>query len=138
MNEIVINRNEILELGKEGGKLVLTPSAQERLVKLLEIQKFIDNVVEQVKKEIVSSALEIDEDFKGIVADKVKVSYRYTETPYDYDRSMKDIAEPFLKEVSYSKIDSEKIEKYLGEFGELPEGISYKSRDKKLILELKE
>ena len=133
---IVINKEEILALAKEGESLVLSPKGEESLLKLITIKKFIDETLEQVKEKIVEKGLDIDPDFKGVVGQNIRASYRYTDSVYTYRKSEIDLAEPFLKKVEYYKVDSEKVEKYEQETGDLPEGIFYKDRTKKLVIKV--
>jgi len=137
-NNIVIRKEDILTLKEEGGKLILSPKGEEAFVKLLELKKFIDETIEEVKDKIVETGLDIDEDFKGLVGERVRATYRYTDSVYTYKKAEIDISEPFLKKVEYYKVDTEKVEQYENEVGELPQGIYYKDRTKKLVIKLNE
>ena len=136
--DIVIKKQEILDIAKIGENLVLSPKGEEAFIKLLNLQKFIDDTVVEVKEKIVENALNLDPDFKGIVGESIRATYRYTDSVYTYSKSEIDIAEPFLKKVEYYKVDSEKVEQYEQEVGDLPEGIYFKDRTKKLVIKLNE
>ena len=137
-NNIVIRKEDILTLKEEGGKLILSPKGEVAFVKLLELKKFIDETIEEVKSKIVETGLDIDEDFKGLVGERVRATYRYTDSVYTYKKAEIDIAEPFLKKVEYYKVDTDKVTKYEEEVGEPPAGIYYKDRTKKLVVKLNE
>jgi hypothetical protein len=137
-NLITVDPREIQFYAEEGGKLMFKASAEEHLIKLLELQKRIDEAVDSVKEKITDAGKEIDPDFKGVVGPKVSAVYRYFGGKYDYDRSVTGDALPYLKEITYYKPNPEAIDKYIGEVGEMPPGIKEKDRNKQLTLTIKD
>jgi len=132
MNEIVIKIDEVKNLSKEGGKFVFKRDAEEQLNKLLELQEFINEQVEIAKKAIIEAGTAIDEDFSGAIGENISANYRYYGDRYGYNNVH--TAKPFLKEITFYKVDPEKIDNYLEEVGELPEGVVFKERTKSLSI----
>lgn len=134
LKPVTINPRAIIDIAEKAGDFVFTPEAEMELVKLLKMQKLIEGLVEQVKDQIAEAGLSIDEDFKGVIGEKVRTVYRKYGSKYGYERGKEEELGEFLKEVSYNKIDSGKIEKYLEATGELPEGVFTKDRTKQLSI----
>jgi hypothetical protein len=135
-NQIVIYPDEISKLALEAGKLVFKKEAEEELVKLLEIKKKIDEAIEKVKEQIKQKGESILPNFKGVEGKMVKAIYSYHGAKYKVQDPQK--AQGFYKIVVYEKPDTETIDNYVKEYGELPEGIIPKEREKSLSLRLKE
>jgi Asp-tRNA(Asn)/Glu-tRNA(Gln) amidotransferase A subunit family amidase len=135
-NQIVIYPDEISKLAEEGGKLVFKKEAEEELVKLLEIKKKIDKAIEKVKEQIKQAGESILPNFKGVEGRRVKAIYSYHGAKYEIQDPQK--AQGFYRIVVYEKPDTETIDNYVKEYGELPEGVVAKEREKSLSLRLKE
>ena len=135
-NQIVIYPDEISRLAIEAGKLVFKKEAEEELIKLLEIKKKIDEAVEKVKEQIKQAGESILPNFKGVEGRMVKAVYSYHGAKYEIQDPQK--AQGFYRIVVYEKPDTETIDNYVKEYGELPEGVVAKEREKRLSLRLKE
>jgi hypothetical protein len=135
-NQIVIYPDEISKLAEEGGKLVFKKEAEEELVKLLKIKKKIDEAIERVKEQIKQAGESILPNFKGVEGRMVKAIYSYHGAKYEIQDPQK--AQGFYRIVVYEKPDTETIDNYVKEYGELPEGVVAKEREKRLSLRLKE
>jgi len=135
-NQIVIYPDEISKLALEAGKLVFKKEAEEELVKLLEIKKKIDETIEKVKEQIKQAGESILPNFKGVEGRRVKAIYSYHGAKYEIQDPQK--AQGFYRIVVYEKPDTETIDNYVKEYGELPEGVVAKEREKRLSLRLKE
>ena len=134
--QIVIYPDEISRLAIEAGKLVFKKEAEEELIKLLEIKKKIDEAVEKVKEQIKQAGESILPNFKGVEGRMVKAVYSYHGAKYEIQDPQK--AQGFYRIVVYEKPDTETIDNYVKEYGELPEGVVAKEREKSLSLRLKE
>jgi len=134
--QIVIYPDEISRLAIEAGKLVFKKEAEEELIKLLEIKKKIDEAVEKVKEQIKQAGESILPNFKGVEGRMVKAVYSYHGAKYEIQDPQK--AQGFYRIVVYEKPDTETIDNYVKEYGELPEGVVAKEREKRLSLRLKE
>ena len=135
-NKIIIYTDEISKLALEAGKLVFKKEAEEELVKLLEIKKKIDETIEKVKEQIKQAGESILPNFKGVEGRRVKAIYSYHGAKYEIQDPQK--AQGFYRIVVYEKPDTETIDNYVKEYGELPEGVVAKEREKSLSLRLKE
>jgi len=135
-NQIVIYPDEISKLAEEGGKLVFKKEAEEELVKLLKIKKKIDEAIERVKEQIKQAGESILPNFKGVEGRMVKAVYSYHGAKYEIQDPQK--AQGFYRIVVYEKPDTETIDNYVKEYGELPEGVVAKEREKSLSLRLKD
>ena len=135
-NKIIIYPDEISKLALEAGKLVFKKEAEEELVKLLEIKKKIDETIKKVKEQIKQAGESILPNFKGVEGRRVKAIYSYHGAKYEIQDPQK--ARRFYKVVIYERPDTETIDNYVKEYGELPEGVVAKEREKSLSLRLKE
>jgi ElaB/YqjD/DUF883 family membrane-anchored ribosome-binding protein len=135
-NQIVIYPDEISKLAEEGGKLVFKKEAEEELVKLLKIKKKIDEAIKRVKEQIKQAGESILPNFKGVEGRMVKAIYSYHGAKYEIQDPQK--AQGFYRIVVYEKPDTEAIDNYVKEYGELPEGVVAKEREKSLSLRLKD
>jgi Asp-tRNA(Asn)/Glu-tRNA(Gln) amidotransferase A subunit family amidase len=135
-NQIVIYPDEISKLALEAGKLVFKKEAEEELVKLLEIKKKIDEAIKKVKEQIKQAGESILPNFKGVEGRRVKAIYSYHGSKYEIQDPQK--AQGFYRIVVYEKPDTKTIDDYVKEYGELPEGVVAKEREKSLSLRLKE
>lgn len=135
---ITVDPNDIQILATEGEKFIFKPSAEEKLVQLLKLQKTIDEAVEQIKVGIAEAGKSINPNFKGVIGDEVRCIYRAYGGKYKYDYAKIADAKPFLKEKTSFAVDSDLVEKYIREVGELPDGILEADRENKLSITYKE
>ena len=132
MTEIVVKTDEVRNLAKEGGKFVFKRDAEKQLNKLLELQEFINEQVEIAKEAIIEAGTAIDETFGGAIGEEISANYRYYGNRYEY--SDVQTAKPFLKEITFYKVDPKKVDEYMEEVGEIPPGIRHKERTKSLSI----
>jgi hypothetical protein len=135
---IKVNPEDIKILATEGEKFIFKPKSEEALIKLLELQKFIDDAVEDVKNKIAQAGQEVNPNFKGVIGDRVRCIYRAYGGKYKYDFTKRGDCLPFLKEKTTYTVDADKVEDYIKEVGELPMGILEADRDNKLSISLKD
>jgi len=136
--KLVIYPNKIASLVKEGGKLVLKKSAEKELEKLLRLEQTISEAILSVKEQIATAGLAIDSGFRGVIGERVRAIYRLYGERYGYDKSKFDQARPFLKRITFYKVDAEAVDKHLAETGEMPDGIYLRPRSPTLSLKLHE
>jgi len=127
--DIVIRKADIIQLKKDGQKLVVKKEAEASLLTLLDLKDLIDKTVEEVKKEIANAGEKaLGDGFKGVIGERVKAIYRTYGDKYETNNS------DFTKEIILKRVDREKIEAYLKEKGKLPADTNEKKRTKKLII----
>lgn len=135
---ITLDKKELTSFVEEGGKFLFKPSAEEAILKLHSTIEMLQQFEDDIKDKIAEMGRAINPNFKGVKGEKVSCVYRKYGSKYDYDFKKKNAALPFLKEKVYYSVDSEKVDKYLEEVKELPEGIVEASRDEKLSFSFKE
>lgn len=129
---IIINKKEITSFVTEGGKLVFKSSAEDDLLKLLNAIDYLKDQLELVKKSIAEAGQSITKDFKGVVGSKLRVLYKKSGDRFSYDRL--NPPADFLKEITFHKVDPEKIDAFIKENKKLPDGITENVREPKLII----
>jgi len=134
MSLITIDPKEIKILAKEGEKFIFKPKAEEQLLKLLKLQDDINNAVEEVKVKIAEAGKAINPNFKGVLGESVKCVYRKYGSKYSYDKNLWERLLPFLTEKKYYSVEADKVDVYVKEAGELPQGIIETEREGKLSI----
>lgn len=134
---ITVDPKEIALLAEEGDKFVFKAEAEDHLIKLLEAQKMIEEAVDSVKKGIAQAGESVNPNFKGVIGDKVRCTYRQYGKKYKFVLNKREELEPFLIEKVWYNIDTGKVEEYLKEVGELPDGIYEADRDHQLSISYK-
>lgn len=135
---MVIDIEKLDKLKSEAGKIFLEPEGEEVLVQLLEIQKQVEQAIDEAEAKLEETALKIDPNFSSIQADRIKVYYRAYGYKYKLDETK--IAEMpkelYTTSVKYSA-DSKAIEKWTEEHKGLPVGVIETERTKSLKFSLK-
>ena len=137
-DKIVLSRKGLSKLTDEAGKLVLKKTAEIKLLELLQLQKDIEEFIDQVKLDIVEAGRKISPDFKGVVGGRVKAYLRKSGFKYAHDKKLEDKLKPYLTEVFFYRPNSEKIDEYKESNKTLPEGITENERIEKLVFVVKE
>jgi hypothetical protein len=126
---LTIDTDEIANLVEKAQDIYFSESGEQHLLKLLDIQDMVEEAVKSAKSNLENAGLQINPNFKSIAGSRVKVSYRFFGDKYKiYDESMLDKSMVTSK-VKYA-IDSDKVEKYEEEKGQLPMGITLSDRAK--------
>ena len=120
---ITIDPKEMTAFVEEGGKFLFRPKAEEAIIKLHETIAMLQALEDQIKEKIAQMGVALNPNFKGVKGDKVSCIYRKYGEKYKYDWKLLNQAKPFLTEKIYYKVDSDKVDKYVQEVKELPEGI---------------
>lgn len=133
-----IDIEKLKELTADAGKIFLTPTGEETLVQLLEIQAQVEAAIDEAEKTLEEAALKLDPNFTSIQADKIKVFYRAYGSKYyiDETRIAEVPKELYTEKISYS-LDSKGVEKWAEEHKGLPIGVVEKERTKSLKFTLK-
>jgi hypothetical protein len=133
-----INIEELQKLTNEADKIFLTPEGEDVLIKLLDIQKQVEQAVDAAKQMLEKKALELNPNFSSIQADRIKVYYRAYGAKYRVDQSNIDRCpkELYKTRVTYD-VDSAAVEKWIESHKGLPVGINEIERTKSLSFSLK-
>ena len=130
--------SDIKLLSKKGEDVLFNPEAEEYVVKLLQIQEVVEEALEHIKSQVILEGDKVfpgSKGFKGAYIDGIKRKYG---DKYWYDKSKTSDLTPYLREVKYFKVDSEKVDEYLETVGELPTGIMENQREEQLTIKLKD
>ena len=133
-NKIVIDIPTAKLIAEKGGEFILDPKAEDSIIQLNLAIDFLTDFRESMKETLAEKLLEMDPNSKGIVGDKVRCVYRKFGSKYKYDWKKKATLEPFLDEKTRHYVNSEKVEAYLDDVGELPDGIELADRSNKLTI----
>ena len=128
-NIIKIDMDEMKLLAQEGQRFIFKPKAEESLLKLHETIIMLQEMEEHIKDTIGKLGRELNPNFKGVIGENIKCIYRKYGAKYEYDWKNKEGALPFLKKKEYYSVDTDKVDKYVKEVGELPDSIHEKPRE---------
>lgn len=133
-----IEIENLSKLVADSGKIFLTSDAEDSLVQLLEIQKQVEDAIDEAKATLEKAALATDPNFSSIQSDKVKVFYRQYGARYKIDESLIEEmpAEFYQTKTNYSP-NVEAIETWIEEHKGMPYGIIEVDRPKSLSFSLK-
>ena len=129
-----IDTDEIVISANKAGEFVFEGKSEEDLIKLLDIQERLENVIKQVKTNLEKQGLKSNPNFTGVRGDKVKVQYSAHGALYKIG-NIKEIEPDFYnKKVSYSP-KTAIIEAYVENHdGKLPAGIIANDRKKSITI----
>ncbi len=137
---VVINLGELVKAKEEGSMLVFNPSAENGIIKLLDMHKRVSEAIAFVTSEIERQGLEYNPNFTSVVGDIIKANYSAAGAIYkeDPENKPKHRKAPFwTKKVTYG-IDSKEVSKYeMKHRGRLPVGITKPLRNKKIQFKVK-
>jgi hypothetical protein len=138
-SEMTINelKKHIGTLVEKADKILFKPDGESSLLEILEIQKFLDEKVDEAKKIIETSALKINQDFSSVFGDKVKVFYRKFGQKYyiEQDKIQQIPTEMLNEKISYT-LKTDLVEKFASEKGALPVGVRENERLKAISFRL--
>lgn len=126
--EITIRIDDTLRFTQEGQNFVFKAEAEAAILELLTLKEKIEAALEEVKQGIGRAGRQISPDFKGVIGARVKAIYRTSGERYEYDQNKQNQLAPFLKTISFQKVDAEKVDAHLAQGQPLPEGINLKKR----------
>lgn len=133
--KISLDTEDISKLIKTGEGIVLDGQAESALLKLLELQEWVETAVDLAKHNIAEKALEYDPNFSSVQGTKVKIGYRYFGSRYKLDEPNLDklSVDMYKKTYRYAPIP-EKIDEFAKEHNALPLGITTVDRHKQIVI----
>lgn len=131
------SEKELFDLVKKGSRLPVKKEAEKKLIKFLEYVEYVNSLKDKLLEMIKEEAEKIMPNFTTIEGEKVKITRRLA--GYKYEITDEENAKKFVKEfvVKRKVVDTEAVEKFLGEAGKLPDGIAEKARKELLKVEIK-
>ena len=127
---VKINSAELLRLEKEGETIVFNPKAEDAIVRLLEIKREVDGVLDYIKDEIARQALEYNPNFTSLKGDKIKINYSAAGSKYRDLESVKFHREKFWTKKTVWAINSRAVDEYVAKNHKMPVGIAEVKRRK--------
>jgi len=133
-----IEIERLAELIQKSDKIFFTPEGEEVLVRLLEVQKQVEEAIKEAKAKLEKTALSLDPNFSSIQSDRVKVYYRAYGSRWGVDEANVDRLpkEMYRVKTSYM-VETKEVERYFKEKGVLPLGITEYERPKSISFSLK-
>ena len=129
-----VNIKKIQKLTKDSNKVKIDKESENILKMLFFLKYKIDEAIENAKVQIEVEGNKLIPHFKGFVGEDISAIYRAYGSKYVID-------DPETSEFSKVNIrytsDTDKIEKYLEEYGELPMGVKLVDRKPKLTFNTK-
>lgn len=134
-NVLTVDLDDLGKLAYDGQNVVLEPEAEQALIQLLELQKRVNEAVDNAKSMVEQRALEHNPNFTSVQASKLKVGYQFFGMKYSIDNEhLDDLSQEFYKtETKYSPV-SAAIDKYVKDEGKLPLGIIERERSKTITI----
>ena len=127
---VKINSAELLKLEKDGETIVFNQKAEDAIVRLLEIKREVDGVIEYLKSEIERQALEFNPNFTSLKGDKIKINYSASGAKYKDLDTLKCRRVKFWTKKTTWQLNSKAVDEYLAKQKRLPRGIVAVNRKK--------
>ena len=127
---VSINPATLVKTAEDGREIIINPNAEEALLKLLAIQREVNDTVEAVKSEIERRALEFNPNFRAIKGERVKITYSASGAKYKATgEALRHAPKYWTKKVTWS-LNTKALDEHLAKRGNLPNGISSVERKK--------
>jgi hypothetical protein len=134
MSQIVIDLDKIDELSTQADKVFISADGEKVILDLLEAKERVEQALEKAKQIIKEKMEELDPNLVSIQGDQIKVQYRYFGNRYSYLNTEN---KSFLVEKTNFTVDTKKVEEYVKENKNLPEGIVLSERVKQVVFKAK-
>lgn len=127
---VSINPATLVKMAEDSREIIINPNAEKAILKLLAIQREVNEAVEAVKSEIEKSALEFNPNFRAIKGEQVKITYSASGAKYKATgEAARHSGKYWTKKVTWS-LNSKAIDETYAKYGRLPKGISSVERKK--------
>ena len=129
-NELVVRVNtaELLSTENDGKDIVMNPDAEDAIIKLLSIQRQVNDAVDQLKAEIERRVLAYNPNFTSVKGSKVKINYQAAGAKYKGE-TKNHCPKYWTKKVTWA-INSKAVDEYYAKYYRLPAGIKAVERKK--------
>lgn len=134
VGKIIIDLDEIDELSTQADKVFISADGEKVILDLLKAKEGIEQALEKAKEIIRQKINEIDPDLVSIQGDQIKIQHRYFGNTYSFTNTNN---KSFLVERTTYTVDTKKVNEYLKEKNELPEGIVQSERSKQIVFKAK-
>lgn len=131
--------NEVDKLKVDGDKIFIDPKGEEVLVQILEAEKQLELIKDELKLKLETKALSINPNFNSIQGDRIKVFYREYGSKYYVDESQSDlIPEGFTEKKTSYIINTKAVDDWIDQKSVMPTGIKEVERKKTISFSLKD
>lgn len=115
----------------EAGQIILDPSGEENLIKLLDAQEKIDDLITKAKARIEEEMLKVDPNLTTVIGRDVRIGYRFFGKKFEPVEGLEqEIPGEIVTKVIKYELDSKKVEDWEKEHGIMPEGVMVRNRKK--------
>lgn len=126
---IKVDKKRLVTLLKDSKGVFIDPKSENSIMKLLEIEKYLKQLIDEVKTEIVERGKKIDGNFKGVKGEKLTISLAPSGSKY---KILNGVREEDIKEFCKLSLDPSKVESYYKLNKKLPNGVEYNERKESL------
>lgn len=136
--KLTIDTDNLVKLTKNGSQIILEPTAEEAIIKLLEVQHKVESALEELKEQIAEEGIKYDPNFKSVESDNLRIWYRFYGSKYSIDAGrIGELPKHLYSEKKRYYPNAGEVDKYVEEHGELPLAIIERERSKKLSIDVK-
>jgi len=136
MKDLVYSPTKVELLVKEGADILLSPKGEEAINTLLDIGDKYELALKSLKELIIKRGKAMFPDFHAVKGDKIRMYTKKLER-YTAEKTPKTAIKEFCKEISFLKLDQEKVESYAKREKKLPSGIFEKAETETLVISRK-
>ncbi len=134
-NIITVDLDDVGKLAYDGEKIVMEQEAEQALVELLELQERIIGAIATAKRNIETSALAYNPNFKSVQGNRVKIGYQFFGGRYAVDETrLSSLPKDLYKTTTNYNADSKAIDAFAKSHGKLPLGIIERDRTKTIVI----
>lgn len=127
---VSINPATLVKVAEDSREIVINPGSEKALLKLLAIQREVNDAVEAVKSEIERRALEFNPNFRAIKGERVKITYSASGAKYRATgEALRHSPKYWQKRTTWS-LNTKALDEHLARRGNLPAGIASVERKK--------
>ena len=129
--------NELEIIKGSADDFALNPEAEPYLIKLKEYEQALEEIEKVVKERIFETGTAISPDFKGVEGSRIRLRARKYGNRYKFELNKRDVLEPFLERKETYSLIGKKVDEYIKEVGELPDGVYEADRPTQVSISLK-
>lgn len=134
--DLVYSPKKVEMLVKAGADIIVSPEGEQAINTLLDMEDRIMEAKELLKKEIIKRGKAMFPDFHAVKGDKIRM-YTKRLDRYTAEKTNKQTIKEFCKEITFLKLDQDKVSEYVKKNKKIPSGIFEKAETETLIISRK-
>ena len=134
--KLLIDTDKINALVLKGQDMLIDPKAEQHLIDFLDGYDRYQEAFDLLKKEIIKRGKAMFPDFHAVKGDKIRMYTKKLER-YTAEKTPKATIKEFCKEISFLKLDQDKVSEYVKKNKKIPSGIFEKAETETLIISRK-